>query len=270
MAKHKPNHYHEPADYERASLALEAVMLMELFEYAMTASTIREKVIRGFTARVAQMLKSIRLLWCEGDYDSCSILLRCMLERLLTLGHLRDTDEFEQFEEWSFYWQCQYLDKTWAVVGRSESRGVAGFDRTEEETERFKKLSKQPPKWRRPRAEDMAKRMNLEPLYHFCYDSNSTHVHPLANDGLRDFYSLTRLEPSPTFPDTRQVLHNGILIALVLTQTGMTESGLRWRGLLNDFVEGMMIFLETGDHAYAEPFLKLGLLFRDGTTLSGV
>lgn len=263
-----PTRYYAPTDCKRASEALEAVIIFVLFEYAVNDSSAHLQITRGFTSRTAQLLKSIRSLWTSGDFDSCSVLLRCMLERLFTLVHLKDSNEFQVFEDWSFYRQCQYLIKARNEIGGTNSTGQVGFDLTVDQEERFKKLLSNPPVWKRPKPADMAKRMKLEPLYHFCYDSASTLVHPLANDGQRDFYSLTKLEPAPDFPEARNYLHNSLLIALALLENGMTISELRWRLVLREFVDQMMSFLETGKHSYAESFLNLRYMIRDGIMLS--
>jgi hypothetical protein len=269
MAKHKPDHYHSVDQYELASRSLEGVMLMVLFDLAVVDRSARQQIVRGFMARGTNLLKGIRSLWQMGDYDDSAILLRCLLERMFTLAHLRDTGEFEAYEEWSFYTQCQYQNKAWEVIGRKECRGIPGFDRTSEESERFNRLSASPPKWKRPKAQDVLKRLNLDHLFHFCYDSSSTIVHPMANDGLRDFYSLTNLEPSPAFPDCRYLLHNSVVIGLTLLTTGMIASELCWRNMLNTFAEEMIVFLETGATTYQDSFENLVTLFRSDLKLSG-
>ena len=124
-------------------------------------------------------------------------------------------------------------------------------------------MSKNPPKWQRPKAEDVAKSMNLSFLYKYGYDFASTHVHPMANDGHQDFYTLTKLKPTPPFPDQISVLSNSILVSSLILQEALNLSSLRWRRVLWDYLEQMRLFLEKGDNAYAESFLKLEYMFPD-------
>lgn len=86
---------------------------------------------------------------------------------------------------------------------------------------RIKSLSKNPPKWRRPKAGDVAMSMNLSFLYKYGYDFASTYVHPMANDGDQDFYTLTKLKPTPPFPDQISVLSNSILVGSLILQEAL-------------------------------------------------
>ena len=67
------------------------------------------------------------------------------------------------------------------------------FGLTLEQNERAKALSKNLPVWQRPKAEEVAKQLNMRFLYRFGYDFGSTHVHPMANDGQQDFFTITKV-----------------------------------------------------------------------------
>jgi hypothetical protein len=75
---------------------------------------------------------------------------------------------------------------------------------------RYDAISGKQARWRRPKAEDVAKRMNLGFLYRFGYDYASTHVHPLSGDGEADFTMLISAPHVVTVPDAT-VVRNSIL-----------------------------------------------------------
>jgi len=104
-------------------------------------------------------------------------------------------------------------------------------------------------------------------LYRFGYDFGSTHVHPMANDGQQDFFTITKLEPSPEFPDQRSVLSNTLLVGTMTVQQGLSASTLSWRALVYDFLDDLQCFLGTGSDDYKLSFVKLGRLIELGVWL---
>src|ERR1700692_4970258 len=95
-------------------------------------------------------------------------------------------------------------------------------DLTQKRKSRYHRLAKNPPDWRRPKAEDAAKGLGLTFLYRYGYDYASRHVHPMANDGQDDFYTITRLEPRPDIPAAGiVVLSNSILVASMILQEAL-------------------------------------------------
>ena len=144
------------------------------------------------------------------------------------------------------------------------------FGLTLEQNERAKALSKNPPVWQRPKAEEVAKQLNMRFLYRFGYDFGSTHVHPMANDGQQDFFTITKLEPAPEFPDQRSVLSNTLLVGTMTVQQGLNASTLSWRALVYDFLEALRRFLDAGSDDYKLSVVKLGRLFEQGVRLCTV
>jgi hypothetical protein len=135
--------------------------------------------------------------------------------------------------------------------------------------QRARELADSPPRWRRPRAEQVAKDLDMRFLYRFGYDFGSAHVHPMANDGLQDFHTITHLEPAPVFPDQRTVLSNTLLIMTLIIQQGLNASTPTWRALLYDTVDDLRRFLGTGKRDYATRLLTLAAEFKKGTRMSG-
>lgn len=246
MPKFEPEHYLSPTEY------IEAVDL----------------IVRNFIARTDMLIRAIGRLWEIEDYQDCWILYRCLLDRLFHLAYLAETGTFEVFDDWSFHEQSCAInrirsDRTLKGVGQSKL-----FTLAPKEQERFRKLSLNPPAWRRPKVEDIAKKLNLRFLYKFGYDLASMHVHPMGNDGQQDFYTITNLSPSKEFPDQRAVLGNSILAGSVIIQDGLSASTFKWRALLFDFLSHLLDFLDKGDLRYKVDFLNLSKLFEEGIDLS--
>jgi hypothetical protein len=140
----------------------------------------------------------------------------------------------------------------------SDSRLIFDFWKdTPEQQARMKQLQKDKPEWRRPFAEDVAKRMKLKPLYDYGYDYGSTLVHPMANDGQTDFVNLTGLGNKEGFPDERAVINNSSLVALLILREGIKGSDLLWRGFVSDILEEFLKFFEDGSKAYKTTFMRI-------------
>ena len=244
-------------EYRHGADSLYAVSGIILFSFAKHDVDIKNQVIRGFIARSAMMLKGIFKLWEISDYQDVWIIHRALLDRLFHLHALGLKNEFREFDDWSFFEQDKAQNK---VKSDPEFKAQAlgwGYELTDDQKSRVKSLTKNPPKWQRPKPEDAAKSMKLSFLYKYGYDFASTHVHPMANDGQQDFYTITKLEPAPKFPDHISVLSNSILACSLLLQEAMNLSSFRWRRVLWDYVEQIRLFLDKGPGVYEESFLKV-------------
>jgi hypothetical protein len=82
-------------------------------------------------------------------------------------------------------------------------------------------------------------------LYRFGYDFASRLVHPMATDGLEDFYRITMLDPLRTFP-TSDRSANTLLIGTIIVQEALNASSFRWRRVLFDFLDELRRGVETG------------------------
>jgi hypothetical protein len=115
---------------------------------------------------------------------------------------------------------------------------------------------------RRPKPEDVAKKMDLGFLYRFGYDYASTHVHPMADDGQADFMALTS-PPHATTPPDATVVRNSILVQSMLIQVALNISGMRWRVIVYDFLDQIRTFLGKGDPRFHETLFKIGQAWPD-------
>jgi len=267
MPKFDPEHYLPVGSYAEVLEAFHVISRILLFEFARQEQSIRDSIIQSFIARTDMMVRAIFRLWDLQDYQDCWILHRCLLDRLFHLSHLQDHDQFEVFEASSFLEQCNAVNRVRSDPEFSGALESRVFALTQEQKERVKILSRNPPVWQRPKAEDVAKKLNMRFLYRFGYDLNSMHVHPMANDGQQDFYTITKLEPAPEFPDQRAGLSNTLLVGTMILQQGLDASTLSWRVLVYDLLDDLRRFLNTGAHDYQLRFVKLGRLFEQGVRL---
>ncbi len=267
MPKSDPKDYLPVARYQEVLDVFHAMTGTLLLEFARESRVARDTIIRNFIARADTMTRAVFRLWELEDYQDCWILHRCLLERLFHLWHLERNNQFELFEAWSFLEQYNAINR---VRSDSEFSGALEsklFDLTAEQRERARALAIAPPIWQRPKAEEVARSLNMLFLYRFGYDFASTHVHPMANDGQQDFYAITRLAQAQDFPDQRSVLSNTLLVATMIVQQGLNASTLSWRALVYDFIDDLRRFLDTGIETYKISFIKLGAMVNQGIRL---
>jgi hypothetical protein len=229
--------------------ALDAFHLVSgiiLFEYARQELDIRETIIRNFIARADTMARAVFRLWEIQDYQDCWILHRCLMDRLFHITHLDDHNQFEVFEEWSFFEQYKATERVMSDPGFKDSSESKVIRLTEKDKERAKLIYKNPSVWRRPKAEEVAKKLDMPFLYRYGYDYGSTHVHPMAADGFRDFFTITKLTGEIEFPDERSVLSNTLLVATMIVQGGLNASGRDWHLYIYDFIDNFRRFLGVG------------------------
>lgn len=267
MPKFEPGHYLPVERYEEALETFHAIAGILLFEFAREKRGNKDTIIRNFIARTDMMARAVFQLWELQDYQDCWILHRCLLDRLFHLWHLQHTDQFEVFEAWSFLEQYNAVNRVRSDPEFAGARESKLFALTPEQKERARTLAKAMPTWQRPKPEEVAKSLNMRFLYRFGYDFASTHVHPMANDGQQDFYAITKLAPTPDFPDQRTVLSNTLLVATMVVQQGLNASTLAWRALVYDFLDDFRRFLDTGAEDFKASFLKLGAMIEHGMSL---
>jgi hypothetical protein len=264
--------------YAQAADALHVLSGMLLFEFARHRETevTRDQIVRNFIARADTMVSGIFRLWDIKDYGDCWIVHRALLDRLFHLHVLNDNDQFNLFDDWSFKKQYEAsvrLRSDPALKG--QLKGLVDEPTTEQKA-RYNRLVKNPPEWRRPKAEDVAKAMGLSFLYRYGYDYASRHVHPMANDGQEDFFNISRLQPNnisrlqpkPNFPNWQIVLSNSILVASMIVQEALNASSLSWRRVVYDAVDGVRNFLLSASPEDHLPLAKVSMMFKEHVPLA--
>jgi len=267
MPKFNTDDYLPVETYREGLSAFHAISGFLLFEFARENTKNKDIIIRNFIARSDMMTRAVFSLWDLQAYQDCWIIHRCLIDRLFHLWQLQQGDEFEVFEAWSFLEQFKAINRVRSDPEFSGALNSKFFNMTPEQKERASMLQKNPPIWRRPKAEVAAKGLDMGFLYRFGYDFASSHIHPMANDGQHDFYTITKLEPVPDFPEHRIVLSNSLLIATMLVQQGLNSSTLSWRSLVYDFLDDLRRMLDTGSEDYKISFLKLGKMIEQGMRL---
>ena len=230
---------------------------MLLFEFARNNCEKKDIIIRNFIARTDMMVRGIMQLWGISDFQDCWILYRCLLDRLFHLYSIGENEQFDVFDDWSFIKQYEAQNRIRSDPSIENALDSELLTQTKEQKERYSSLCKDRPNWHRPKVKDVAKQMSCEIMYKYGYDYGSTHVHPMANDGQQDFFSITGLEPSPVFPQQLSVLSNSILTGTMIVQEGLKHSSFRWRVIVYDFLEQLINYLDTGDLEYGHILTKL-------------
>jgi hypothetical protein len=253
--------YQTPEVYRHAADALYAVSGMVLFSFARNDCDTKNIIIRNFVARSAITLKSIFALWDICDYQNAWVVHRALIDRMFHLHSIGVNDQFSVFDDWSFFEQYKAQNRVKSDdLFKHQAVGWV-YELSQEQKKRIKDLERNRPAWRRPKAEAVAKDMGMEFLYKHGYDYASMHVHPMANDGQEDFYTITKLEPAPNFPSNITVISNTILTSSMILQDAINHSSLRWRRILWDFLDEVRRLLDNGDTSYQLSFLKLVRLF---------
>jgi hypothetical protein len=228
-----------------------------LFGFAGHSLGTKHTILQNFVARTIRMLRSVMTLWDMENSEDCWILFRCLVDRYLHLVSFAKDGSYEAFDDWSFMKQFEAQNRVRSDPGQQGALDSSLFTPTPDQKSRYQSLVKSPPKWRRPKAEEIAKERGLSFLYNFGYDYASTHVHPMANDGSEDFFTLTGLKPKPDFPSQISVLHNSLLVSCLILQEALNQSELGWRSIVYDFLDHIMRFLDTGSVEYQTTFTKI-------------
>ncbi len=243
-------------ELSRAVEILRAFCGIVLLSFAKHGQDLRDTVARNFVARGMASTQSIYTVWKAGHEQDAWILHRALLDRLFHLHHLGANDEFEAFEEYSFISMHEARQQLIADPAMKGKVPASLKEMQRASRPRYDTLAGKKPRWRRPKAEDVARAMDLGFLYRFGYDYASTHVHPMIDDGEADVAALIAAAGAVTQPDST-VLKNSILVQSLLVQEAFNVSSLRWRAIAFDFVDQIRGFVGMGDPVYQLTFLKI-------------
>ena len=257
------NQYLTFKEYERAAEALHTlapILLLEFARYA-DSESIRNEIARNFIARADMTVRSVFQLWDACDYTNCWILHRGLIDRLFHIDEILQNDSFQAFDDWSFkqlYEVAERLRSDPFIGGQVDGLVQRA---TDEERKRYRRLVANPPIWRRPKAKDVAKRMDLDFLYSYGYDYASRFVHPMAHDGEDDFSAMIKVEqPSELAKRGIVVLSNSVLIATMIFQDALNASSLSWMAVVFDAIDGIRGFLCDAAPEHHVPLSKIALI----------
>lgn len=230
--------------------------------FAKYGQDLRETIIRNFIARGMSCTKSIFAVWKAGSEADAWILHRTLLDRLFHLHQLAKTDSFSEFDEFSF--RAMYEARLNLLSDPlMKAKAPADLKELQKVTKsRYDSIVAGRPKWQRPKAEDVAKEMDMGFLYRFGYHYASMYVHPMATDGQDDYARLVAPPRSLALPDPT-VIANTILVQSMLVQEGLNVSRLRWRAIVYDFLDQIRTFPESGDRKFQLTMYEIGSAWPD-------
>lgn len=229
---------------------------MILLSFAKEDGTLRNRVCANFIARGMGCAETIFAAWNAGSEQDAWILHRALLDRLIHLRYLAETESFAKFEEHSFMSLFEMRHRLLSDPDMKNKAPTSLKDLQRDHRARYDQLSSQV-RWKRPRAEDVAKAMDLGFLYRFGYDYASMHVHPMANDGEGDFRRLTA--PTQSIPPgDATVVRNSLLVQSMLAQEALNVSTLKWRAIVYTFLDDVKTFAGEGSPQMHATFYKIG------------
>lgn len=225
------------------------------------SSRLEVVITRNFLAKSTMLVRSIYQLWPTRAYQECHILYRSLLDRLFYLDHLYRTDGFQAYDDWSFARQYDLLAR-WRNDTRFQGQDKPHTMPSPEERDRRRQLRKSPSHWSIPSAAQIAHKMNRDYLYLYGYDHGSMNVHPLANDGLQDFETLTRLKSGVSYPEQTQVLRNAVLVLWLLISDTLDYVSITRKQLLATYLDNIFEEIESGTYDYWDAYNNLMALFK--------
>ena len=228
-----------------------------LLSFAKHGCSLRDTIARNFIARGMHCTMSIFATWKAGNEADAWILHRSLIDRLLHLHHLAETDGFSDFDDYSFLSLYEARNQLLCDPDMGKQVPASLKELQKRNKVRYDLIASKLPRWRRPKAADVAKKMDLGFLYRFGYDYASTHVHPMSNDGELDFTTLVTPPHRLTLPDPT-VVRNSTLIQTMLVQEALNVSNMRWRAVVYDFLDQIRGFLRTGDLKFELTMYKIG------------
>jgi hypothetical protein len=236
---------------------------MVLLSFALNDCDTKNIIIRNFVARSAMSLKSVFSLWDNNDFQNAWVIHRSLLDRMFHLHSIGENDEFLAFDDWSIFEQFKAQNSMNSDSFFKNQITGSEYKIDEKLKARIKYLEQNKPNWKRPKGENVAKDMQMEFLYKYGYDYASMHVHPMSNDGDKDFYTLTSLEEVVRFPSQIVVISNTILASSMILQDAINYSSFKWRKILWDFIDDVRKVLDSGDLSYQQSFIKIVYFFKN-------
>lgn len=250
-----------------AGIAVTEVSVLILQEFHRRSESSPEaRIIANVIARAIRTTSSIVVLCDNHDVQSAWVLHRTLAERLFHLAHLSATKSYAEFENWSFFEQAKRQVKSVNdPLFRDRTTG-AEYQITEEQRARFTEMLKQPPKWRRAKAEDISKQLGYKFIYDYAYDYASMLIHPMANDGEMDLLMSTRADDYSQAK--KLVISNSLLVQSLILQEAMNSPTLNWAAIAYEMIAAVLRYINDASIDYQIPLRKSKLL-QDNDTLSG-
>jgi hypothetical protein len=233
---------------------------MLIFTFNSIVQTPKNFILCNFAAKSLSQLLSVRVLnQCSQVFD-CYIIYRSMLDRLSHLFYLGRTNSFAQFEQWSFMEQIKANNNALSDVNMKGRLDKSMFIASEANKKRYKSLQESGVTWKRPKAEIEFKNRGLYFLYNFGYDHASSHVHPMANDGMVEHDIMLNANDrisSQLDYQSKIVIQNAALISSLTFQECLDLSNFKWMALVYDFLENFNKAFADEPNEFQDKFDKM-------------
>jgi hypothetical protein len=245
-------------DYIQTIEKIENIDKWLLVKLATDATSKKDIYLRNSIAKSTTLLKSIYQVYSNDLYNEGWILFRALLDRLVYIYYLKDTNKFDEFEEWTFINKYEHTSNA-----RSDERFKKvlvnnNFKINKEQTKIYYEYKKKNTKFVIPDAETVLKSKGLDFLYKFGYSFASGQTHPMSNDGEYEFYLLTGLEPNPykTF-DNKVLMNNSILIKTLIQNEIYNYLSCRFRGIMYSFLDQVQHYINGDKTDIDETYLEI-------------
>jgi len=91
----------------------------------------------------------------------------------------------------------------------------------------------------------------------------------MSNDGLDDFYTITRLAPNPDIRAAGIIVPSiSILVASMILQEAVNASSLVWMAVVYNAIDGVREFLLSAESEHHLPLAKVSGLFAENVPLA--
>lgn len=243
---------------------------MMVFSFDNDLST-KDIILRNFISKSISQLRTINILNTAGQLLDCYIIYRSMVDRLGHLYYLERTQSFQDFDDWSFARQIDANNNSLSDTIFKDNLPKEFFLPTREDKERYKKIKQNGTKWKRPDIEDEFKKRGFYFLYKFGYDYASTHVHPMSNDGMIEYYRMIQ-NPPPSIVShfnhqTELIMQNSTLISSMTVMESLNFSSYKWRALVFKFIESFREAMNDQTNEFELNFFKLKKFIDDNMPL---
>lgn len=237
---------------------------MLVFTLANIENTAKNMILRNFAAKSLSQLQSIRVLNQSGQTFDCYIIYRSMLDRLAHLYYLERTNSFAQFEQWSLMEQIKANNDALSDITMKDRLDKSLFVASEAEKKRCKSLRESGVTWKRPDVKSEFKSMDLYFLYKFGYDHASTHVHPMADDGMAEYNIMANNIPERVYSNLKYlsdiVIKNAALVSSLTIRECLNLSNFHWIALAYDFLEAFNKAFVDEENEFEDKFEKMKYL----------
>ena len=234
---------------------------MLIFSFNTIELQIKDVILRNYLAKSISQLKSITQLNQSGQVLDCYIIYRAMIDRLGHVYYLDRTKSYQEFDDWSFLRQYDANNNSLSDVNFKDTIPKDFFRPTKEDKERYKKIKAKGTKWNRPDIQDEFKKKGFYFLYSFGYDYASTHVHPMANDGMMEYYRMIRKPPSDIVEhfdhQTGLITQNSTLVSSMTVTECLNISSFKWMQLVYNFIDSFRLAINDQENEFQLNFLRM-------------